>query len=94
MDEEFILTLASESWLKWFSCPHCGSDYTISKNGRCTECDEPLVLVRSRPVGCNNIRSGCPGNLNFLIPWQPGSSFYYHIQWNQLAVPMKEVLNS
>ena len=93
MDEAFVLTLASQSWLKWFSCPQCGSDYTISKNGRCTECDEPLVLVRSKPVACN-IRSCCPGNLNFLIPWQPGPSFYYHNQWNQLPIPIKETHNS
>jgi len=45
MDEEFVLTLASQSWLKWFCCPHCGSDCTISRTGRCTECNEHLVLV-------------------------------------------------
>ena len=93
MDAEFVLTLASQSWLKWFSCSHCGSDYTISKNGRCTDCDEHLLLVRSRAVGCD-ILNGCPVNLNFLIPWQSGSSFYYHTQWNQLAVPIKDILNS
>ena len=93
MDEEFVLTLASQSWLKWFSCSHCGSDYTISKNGRCTDCDEPLLLVRSRPVKCNFF-SVNPSNLNFLIPWQSGSYSYYYTQWNQLAVPLKEILNS
>ena len=50
MDAEFILALASQSWLKWFRCPHCYRDYTISKDGCCTECDEHLVLVRSQAV--------------------------------------------
>ena len=93
MDAEFILTLASQSWLKWFRCSHCCRDYTISKDGCCTECDEPLMLVRCRPIKCDFF-SVNPGNLNFLIPWQSGSSSYYYTQWNQLVVPMKEVLNS
>ena len=93
MDEAFVLTLASQSWLKWFSCPQCGSDYTISKNGRCTECNEHLVLVRSQTIRCH-IFDGCPGNLNFLIPLITGSSFYYYAQWNQLPNPSIEIHNS
>jgi hypothetical protein len=93
MDAEFVLTLASSSWLKWFCCPNCGSDYTISKNGRCNACDEHLVLVRNQGVR-GDILDGFSGNLNFLIPWQTGSSFYYHLQWNQLVSPTIEVNNS
>jgi hypothetical protein len=87
MDAEFVLNLASSSWLKWFCCPHCGSDYTISKNGRCTACDEHLVIVRSQEAGSDILN-------DFLIPWQTGSSFYYHLQWNQLVRPIIEVNNS
>ena len=94
MDAEFFLTLASQSWLKWLSCPHCDSDCTISKTGRCTECNEHLVSVRSEVVGCNII-NGFSGKLNSLIPWQTGSSFYYHVQWNQLTTsPIIDVHNS
>ena len=93
MNEEFVLTLvltlASQSWLKWFCCPHCGSDYTITKTGRCTECNDQLVIVRSQAVRCD-ILNGYSGKLNSLIPWQPGSSSYYHNQWNQLVNPILE----
>ena len=92
MDAEFVLTLASQSWLKWFSCPHCDSDCTISKTGRCTECNEHLVFVRSEAVGCN-ILNGFSGKLNSLIPWQPGSSFYYHTQWNRFDSPIIDEVN-
>jgi uncharacterized protein with PIN domain len=93
MDGEFVLTLASQSWLKWFCCPHCGSNYTMSKTGRCTECNQLLVLVRSQAVGCD-ILDGISSKLSFLIPSQTGSSFYYHNQWNRLVSPMIEVDNS
>ena len=93
MDAEFVLTLASQSWLKWFCCPHCGSDHYTSRDGRCTECNEQLVLVRNQAVGCD-ILDGLTGERNFLIPWQTGSSFYYHNQWNPLVSPITEVVNS
>ena len=93
MNAEFVLTLASQSWLKWFSCPHCGSDHPTSRNGRCTECDEQLVLVKNQAVG-NDVLNGLSGKLNSLIPLQTGSSFYYHNQWNRLANPITEVVNS
>ena len=93
MDAEFVLTLASQSWLKWFCCPHCGSDHSTSRDGRCTECNEQLVLVRNQAVGCD-ILNGLSGELKFLISWQTGSSFYYHNQWNPLASPITEVVNS
>ena len=93
MDAEFVLTLASQSWLKWFSCPHCGSDHPTSRNGRCTECDEQLVLVKNQAVG-NDDLNGFSGKLNSLIPLQTGSSFYYHNQWNRLVNPIIERDNS
>jgi len=93
MDEDFVLTLASSSWLKWFCWLNCGSDYTISKNGLCAVCNGHLVLVRSQSVG-SDIVDGFSGNLNFLIPWQTGSSSYYHLQWNQSVIPTIAVDNS
>ena len=93
MDAELVLTLASSSWLKWFCCPKSGCDYTISKNGRCIACDEHLVIARSQWVG-SNILDGFSGDLNFLVPWQTGSSLYYHLQWNQSVRPTIEVNNS
>ena len=93
MDEEFVLTLvltlASQSWLKWFCCPHCGSDYPTSRNGRCTQCDEQLVLAKNQAVG-SDVIDGFSRRLNSLIPLQTGSSFYYHNQWNQLVNPILE----
>jgi hypothetical protein len=90
MDAEFVLTLASQSWLKWFSCPHCGSDYPTSKNGRCTQCDEHLVLVRSQEVR-SDVLIGFSSKLDSLIPLRTGSSFYYHNQWNRLVNQIIEI---
>jgi uncharacterized protein with PIN domain len=89
MDAEFVLTLASQSWLKWFSCPHCGSDCPTSKNGRCAQCDEPLVLVGS-PAVDGDALDGISSKLNSLIPLRTGSSYYYHNQWNRLVNPIIE----
>ena len=93
MDAEFVLTLASQSWLKWFTCSLCGSEYLTSRNGRCTQCNEHLVLVRSQAVD-SDVLDGLSGNLNSLIPLQTGSSFYYHVQWNRLIIPITDVVNS
>jgi uncharacterized protein with PIN domain len=93
MDAEFVLTLASQSWLKWFSCPHCGSDHPTSRNGRCTECNEHMTLVRNEVIE-SDVLNDFSGKLNSLIPWQPGSSFYYHNQWNRLVNPIIEIDNS
>ena len=93
MDAEFLLTLASESWLKWFCCPHCGNDYTISKNGLCNECNEQLVLVKNSTAK-SNIINGFSCKLNSIIPGQIGLSHYYHAQWNQLSIPVIELDHS
>jgi len=93
MDAEFVLTLASQSWLKWFCCPHCGSDCPTSRDGRCAECNEELVLVRNKAVG-SGVLDGFSGKLNSLIPMQAGSSYYYYNQWNRLINPIVEVDNS
>jgi uncharacterized protein with PIN domain len=85
MDSRFILALKAHSWLKWFCCPHCGSNSTISKNGRCTICDEQLVLVREEVIKNEIIDDIAENNSNFLMPWEPGPSFYYHVQWIQWA---------
>jgi hypothetical protein len=93
MDAEFVLTLASQSWLKWFSCPHCDSYFTTSRDGRCTQCGEQLELVRSQAVGCNNINFSSY-KLSSYIPWQKGSSCYYYFdQWNELVNPIKKMDN-
>ena len=90
MDAEFVLTLASQSWLKWFSCPHCGSNYPTSRNGRCAQCDEHLVLVRNEAVG-SDVLDGFSCNFDSLIPLQTGSSYYYYNQWNRLVNPIIEI---
>jgi uncharacterized protein with PIN domain len=89
MDAEFVLTLASQSWLKWFSCPHCGSDCPTSRNGRCTQCDAQLVLVRNQTVE-SDVLNGFSRKLDSLIPLRTGSSNYYHDQWNRLVNPITE----
>jgi hypothetical protein len=88
MDKNFILALKAHSWLKWFCCPHCGSNSTISKNGRCTICDERLVLVRDEIIESNDIAEN---DSNLLMPWVAGPSFYYHVQWIQWAGTSIEV---
>ena len=93
MDAEFVLTLASQSWLKWFYCPNCGSGYPTSINGRCAQCNEKLVLAGGQAVR-NDILNDFPDCLISLIPWLIGSSTYYHTQWNKLASPIIEIDNS
>lgn len=85
MDAEFILTIKSKSWLKWFCCPNCDSNFAISKNGRCNICDEHLVLKQDRSIEASNviINDIVKNDSNSLMPWEQGSSFYYHAQWIQ-----------
>jgi hypothetical protein len=84
MDDRFILALKAQSWLKWFCCPHCGSNSAISKNGRCTICDDQLVLVRDGKFESDIIEEMTKNNLNILMPWIDGPSFYYHKQWESM----------
>jgi hypothetical protein len=84
MDDGFILALKAQSWLKWFCCPHCGSSSTISKNGRCTICDEQLVLVRGEKFEKGIVNDIAKNNSNLLMPWIDGPSFYYHKQWDSM----------
>lgn len=93
MDADYLIAVASNSWLKWFCCPNCGNDFTISLDGHCVVCNEPLVLVKSHLAECSRLK-GCHAELNSLIPWQAGSSFYYYSQWNRSTEPEIDVENS
>ena len=89
MNAEFIMILKSHKWLKWFCCPHCGSSFAISENGRCNACDEYLVLIKDRTFKfesdiANDIMEN---DSNSLMPWELGSSFYYYSQWIQWDAP-------
>jgi hypothetical protein len=80
MNPEFIIALTVQPWLKWFCCPHCGNNYAISKDGRCSFCDEDLVIVSDSVVE-SDILMECSSNLG--MPWVGGSSYYYHTQWTK-----------
>jgi hypothetical protein len=91
MDSRFILALKAHSWLKWFCCPHCGSNSTISKNGRCNICDENLVLVRDEIIENDIVNDIAENDSNLLMPWEAGPSFYYHVQWDPMPYARIEV---
>jgi hypothetical protein len=93
MDLEFVLTLKSQGWLKWFCCPHCGSNFAISKSGRCNVCDEYLVLKRGKSIEFESdvLNDITDNKSNILMPWEVGSSFYYHMQWIQWDGPRLEI---
>ncbi len=94
MDTKSVLILKSQKWLKWFCCPHYDSNFPISKNGLCTNCNEQLVLVRDQPIESENLNDIAENNSNFLMPWEIGSSHYYHEQWIQWINPRFEIYNS
>jgi hypothetical protein len=93
MNAEFILNLKSHSWLKWFCCSNCGREFAISENGRCNVCDGYLVLKRDKTVEFESdvINNLVANNSDSLMPWELGSSFYYHAQWIQWAGPRLEI---
>ena len=94
MDLGFILTLKSQKWLKWFCCPHCGSNFPISRNGLCTNCNEPLVLMRDQMMEREPVSEFAENNTNLLMPWEIGPLHYYHTQWIQWTVHKLEIDNS